>query len=402
MRSKKTSSQDKRAIRSSKFNFLMRELEFWKEASLITQEQLIDIKAHYDVSGSYFSMALVNLGAVLLGAALLSYIAANWMEFSRVTKISLILLAYVCSVFSAWLVDKKSPILSRSLLLLSSFAYGGGIFLIAQIFHEGGHYTTALLLWIAGITPACALFKDRQQLSLIQIISIVYLFGIFMDVHYSFRSLDRSLFIVLDYFKWQVALVAGLWALWFHTKGRINYNLNVLITICLIFLILHIWAIRESEIILYLFCLGAILGFIPRGWNEDINVWGVALVGICGLIMTNPSFWRYRYDDFLYYVFMSFPSLIGVLSYDFLAVSSGILTCTLMTLFMFKGSNLAVFFFCAVILRYFFDKIYDFIPKSITFAAGGIILVAVGLLIGKIHMNKKNKNAENAIEEAKS
>jgi len=401
MCSKNMSSQDKRVIKSSKFNFLMRELEFWKEENLITQEQLTDIRAHYDIRDGYFSKALVNLGAVLMGAALLSYIAANWMEFSRVTKISIILLAYVSSVFSAWLVDKRSPVLSRALLLLGSFAYGGGIFLIAQIFHEGGHYTTALLMWIVGITPVCALFKDRLQLSLIQIISLIYLFGIFMDVHYSYRSLDRSLLLILYYFKWQVALVAGIWVLWFYTQGRISFNLNVLITICLVFLILHIWAIRVIEVVLYLFCLGAVLGFIRSVKYKDINVWGVVLVGICGLIMTSPNFWRDRYDDFLYYLFMSFPSLIGVLSYDALAVSSGILTCIIMILFMFKSSTLAAFFFCAVILRYFFDKFYDFIPKSITFATGGIVLVAIGLLIGKIHMAKKNKNIENDSGEAK-
>ena len=378
---------NKRIIGRSKFAFLTRELEFWKEANFITQEQMRDIRAHYEVSGFFFSRALINLGVALLGAALLSYIAANWMELSRVTKISIILLVYVGSVLAAFLADKRSPILSRGLLLLGSFAYGGGIFLMAQIFHEGGHYTTALLWWIIGITPACALFKDRLQLSLIQVLSIIYLFGSLAESYYSIRDLDSPLLLVLNLFRRETLLVAGVWALWLYTRGRINFNLSILITLSFIFLIL---GIRENDIVLYVFCFGVVLGLIPCGKYEDINVWGVVLVGVCGLIMTSSSFWRYEYDGLV--------GLFSFLNHNVLAVCSGILTCAIMVLFIFKGSSLAVFFFCAVILRYFFDRFYDFLPKSLTFAIGGITLVAVGLLIGKFRRIQKNRSVESISE----
>ena len=385
---KDANTPNRQTIGRSKFKFLTRELEFWKEANIITQEQLSDIRARYDVSGFFFSKALINLGATLLGAALLNYIAANWMDFGRAAKISIILLVYVGSVLSAFLTDKRYPILSQGLLLLGSFAYGGGIFLMAQIFHEGGHYTTALLWWMAGITPACVLFKDRLQLSLIQILSIIYLFGSLAEFYNNiYRYLDNPLFFTLYYLRRETLLVAGVWALWLYTRGRINFNLSILVTLSFIFVI---FGIRENDIVLYLFCFGIVLGLIPCGKYEDINVWGVVLTGVCGLIMTNSSFWRYGFEGLI--------SLNSFLDHYTLAVCSGILTCATMVLFVFKGSVLAVFFFCAIILRYFFDRFYDFMPKSITFAIGGITLVAAGLVIGKIRRIKKSRSVESISE----
>ena len=388
--------QNIQTIRNSKFKFLMHELESWKEANLITQEQLSDIRAQYEVSSSFFGKLLVNLGAMLMGAALLSYIAANWMEFGRVTKISLILAIYVCTVLFAWFVNKISSALSRALLLLSSFAYGGGIFLIAQIFHEGGHYTTALLVWIIGIAPVCVLFNDRLQLALMQVLSVVYLCGMFLDVYSHFINSVSEISAVLSYLIWEIAIVAGLWALWLRTRGRLNFNLNVLVSIVFICLFLDAFSVSAFEIILCLFCFGVALSLIPR--DNDINAWGIVLVGVCGALMTERFFWRYYYRfgivERLDYIFSIIPNFKEVLREEVLAVCSGILTCTLMILYMLKGSFLAVFFFCAIILRFFFDKFYDFLPKSLMFAVGGIILVAAGLLALKISKKRNKKRTE--------
>jgi uncharacterized membrane protein len=396
-----TNESSKRAIKRSKFNFLLRELEIWKEANIITKEQMYNIRAYYEVSDSNYSRILTYLGALLVGAAFLSFIAANWMELGRVAKICLILLIYICSVLSAWVADNRSFSLSRGLLLLSSFVYGGGIFLMAQIFHEGGHFTTALWWWIAGIVPVCVLFKDRLQLYLIQIISVVYFFELLTDFSRDFGASSGILFFFRNYLLWEIALVAGLWALWLYIKERINFNLNVLVTIIFIILILRNCGMTENEIILSLFGLGIIFGFITCEKYKDINVWGVILVGFLGLIITDSNFWKYAFEGTHNSISNNIQNFIVFLDPGVLAVCSGILSCAIMVLFMLKGSALAVFLFCAIILRYFFDKFYDFIPKSIMFTIAGITLVAVGLLMGKIHRNKKTKIAEKVFEEAK-
>ena len=408
MRKNDMNESGKRAIRSSKFSFLVRELESWKEAKLVTQEQASDIKNYYEVTYHYFSKSLVNLGMALIGAAILSYIAANWMEFSRVFKIVLILSAYICSVFFAWFLEKRSPIISRSLLLLGSFIYGGGIFLIAQIFHEGGHYTDALLYWMIGITPACLLFKDRFQLNLIQLISIVYLSGLFFDVYsYLYYGNVDAILAVLGVFRAQIALVAGLWLLWLYTRGRICFNLNIFVSLYFVSLILHVFSVGENDLVVILFCLGALFSLIPSSKYKDLNIWGVLLIGVCGLIMTNSYFWSWTYRGYggsasLKLIYSISPSLMNILTPDVLSVSSGVLTCTLLVFFMLKDSVLAFFFFCAVIIRYFFDSFYDFLPKSLMFAVSGIVLIAVGILVGKLYKNKKNKNIKNTSEEAMS
>jgi hypothetical protein len=157
----------------------------------------------------------------------------------------------------------------------------------------------------------------------------------------------------------------------------------------------------ESNIIFYLFCFGVILGLIPSGKYEDIKAWGITLIGVCGLFMTSHYFWRnvFYYNNSLDWNLMHFPFLSFLSDPHTLAVCSSIFTCALMVIFMLKGSILAILFFCSIILRYFFDVFYDFLPKSITFATGGIILVALGLYLGKVHRDRKNKKAVNTTSE---
>lgn len=96
---------------------------------------------------------IVTIGAVLVGAGIFSFIAANWQEMARPVKIGVILVSMLASYSAGWYVKEKLN-LSRTgeaLILLGSIIYGAGIFLVAQMFHIRASWPDGFILWMIGI-----------------------------------------------------------------------------------------------------------------------------------------------------------------------------------------------------------------------------------------------------------
>lgn len=392
-------AEPKRVVRKRELLFLKRELTFWQQARLIDDRQASAIGDLYRPSKGHFSQVLLGLGAMLIGLGFLSTIAANWAEFSRAFKVALVLSAYIGAILSAWSLEPSYPRTSRALLLLGSFIYGGGIFLIAQIFNEGGHYTTALFWWMAGIAPVVWVFKDRLQLILLQTVALVYFHGVYEAWRYvdGYGYAERTLAVFFRGLVWPaepLTVLAALWTLWWRLDKRwsLGFKLNVFI----LFNFVGIHAIRyfhDITLLLILFaCLGAVLCVCAAGyWREELSGWGVALVGSCGLILTLPEIWKWSRimrEDMLFGLASSFPNTRPEVA---LAVGTGLLVCLLLLWFVRKGSVLATAFFCLLILRFYFDRFYDFMPKALFFTVGGVLLAGLGFFLE--HVRKKKKGA---------
>ena len=153
----------RRFVREKELNFLRREVALWRAASIIDPAQASAIEGLYAPRKGHFPQVLLGLGGMLVGLGFLSAVAANWLDMPRAFRAALIVLCYLFSILAAWRVEAEFPRTSRALLLLGSFIYGGGIFLMAQMFHQGGHWTTALAWWFAGVLPAALVFRDPFQ-----------------------------------------------------------------------------------------------------------------------------------------------------------------------------------------------------------------------------------------------
>ncbi len=109
-----------------------------KEEKEITQKRIIRI--------------IVTIGAILVGAGIFSFIAANWQEMTKVMKILIIVLAMISSYTGGWFLREKWHYekTGEALLLLGAIIYGAGIFLIAQVFHIRGNWPDGFILWMIG------------------------------------------------------------------------------------------------------------------------------------------------------------------------------------------------------------------------------------------------------------
>ena len=156
---------------------LKEEIELWLEEGIISAEQKERLLARYEVleeadetAGPGRLITTVSmLGAVLIGAGIILFIASNWSEVPRWGKLFMIFSSMLtCYGLGFYLgYEKKNyPTVGGALIFLGSIIFGAGIFLIAQIYHIIVHYPNGPLLWGLGILPLAYLFRFTNVMAL--------------------------------------------------------------------------------------------------------------------------------------------------------------------------------------------------------------------------------------------
>lgn len=145
---------------------------------------------------------IATIAAVLVGAGIFSFIAANWLEMGKPIKITIILISMIIAYGAGWYLKEKSKLqkTSEALILLGSIIYGAGIFLVAQMFNIRANWPDGFILWMIGtIAMAFAvesypLFYLAIPLGIIAIIG--HPFGIFTGFGYDSFLLTSSFLLL--------------------------------------------------------------------------------------------------------------------------------------------------------------------------------------------------------------
>lgn len=141
-------------------NRVQAEIRRWTQSGLIdaaTAQRLSDDISRNVGRSISFGGVLGVMAAVMLGAALLLFIASNWDGMSRLGRVlglfAIILGSYVGG---AILKTRDHAKLGEGLYLVGLAAFGASIALIGQMYHLSGDSTQALLLWCLGAMVAAA------------------------------------------------------------------------------------------------------------------------------------------------------------------------------------------------------------------------------------------------------
>jgi uncharacterized membrane protein len=137
----------------------------WVESGLIdagTAEKLTsDIEANARRSLSFGSI-LAMLAAVLLAAAIMIFVAANWEAIPRIARVlSLFVVIAAGYVGGAWLKLRDHPAFAEAAWVVAAAAFGGSIALIGQMYHFSGDESGAILTWWAGTTLAAVALRSN-------------------------------------------------------------------------------------------------------------------------------------------------------------------------------------------------------------------------------------------------
>ncbi len=98
------------------------------------------------------------LAGVLLAAGVLTFVAANWEQMSRLTRLAVIGGGlWASGLFAVWLRGRAPARYAEGMFLFTAALFGGAMALVAQMYHVSGDLPRFLLTWSLGALALSAL-----------------------------------------------------------------------------------------------------------------------------------------------------------------------------------------------------------------------------------------------------
>ena len=181
--------------------------------------------------GFTFGNVLAIMAAVLVGAAILVFIAANWEGIPRPGRVGALFALMAASyVGGAVLKQRNHAGFGEGMFLIGAVTFGGAIALIGQMYHMTGDETQAALTWCVG-TIIAALGLRSPVLTVASVLIAVAWF-LMRELDYSsFERQHTHGFLLVG---------ALIWAVSYWTGSRAARHL------LLLSLVLYAWTIAIS------------------------------------------------------------------------------------------------------------------------------------------------------------
>lgn len=136
-------------------------------ASIRRDEILAEAAAHVSPhSRARMAGMLTLLGALLVGAGAIAFVAANWAEMARADRLAVLFASMVAAFAGGWwfLGRGGRPQVGQGLILIGVLLFGADIHLVAQTYQIQAHYPNGVLLWAAGALLTAALIPSAPAL----------------------------------------------------------------------------------------------------------------------------------------------------------------------------------------------------------------------------------------------
>lgn len=152
---------------------LRRELPAWQRDGLVSPDAAAALFARYRLAevdaGGPGLLPVYVLGALLVGAGVISLVAWNWEAMPAAAKLAVIGASMVGlhgGGFALWRGPGRMPRLGHALTLLGTLVFGAGVGLVAQIFHVSGVWWGGFAAFAAGALAAGLLYPSLPSLLL--------------------------------------------------------------------------------------------------------------------------------------------------------------------------------------------------------------------------------------------
>jgi len=118
---------------------------------------------------------IVLMAAILVGAAIITFVAANWQEMGRLVRLALlaaaILLGYAVGGFA---LMRGKPLLAEAFYIVGVISYGAAIALVGQMYHLSGDEVDAARIWLIGVAAGAFLLPSRSLALMVMALACYY------------------------------------------------------------------------------------------------------------------------------------------------------------------------------------------------------------------------------------
>ena len=182
----------------------------WQKAGLVSPDTADALRADIEANhgkGLGFGQVLAIMAGLLLAAAVLIMVAANWEAIPRLWRVGTLFALLAASyVGGAFLKVRGNDAFAEAAWLVGAATFGGSIALISQMYHITGDETQAILVWCLGTALAAAALRSP-----ILTVAAVALAGAWAGWPVFNFSLNVDI--------WFLPLLAALWALSIWTRS---------------------------------------------------------------------------------------------------------------------------------------------------------------------------------------
>lgn len=147
---------------------LKKDVERWRAAGLIDSDTERAIRDDIAAQGRGIGLpgALAILAAVLIGFAVMSFVAANWQDMPRLFRLGLLTaLLWTSYLLAAALFRRGLETFGHAAVLAGCAVFGASLMLVSQMYHMDGNAPDVVLVWAAGTYLAGIVLRSRPALA---------------------------------------------------------------------------------------------------------------------------------------------------------------------------------------------------------------------------------------------
>ncbi len=148
---------------------VLRDLRAWEQAGWVSRTGAAAIASSLPKPGFSFSFATIMglLGAVLVGAGILAFVAANWEAIPRFGRFALTLGLMALAYVTAWRLQRRSLTgFVEAALLIAGLALAATFVLIGQIYHLAENFGGLIISWVVGVYAAGLVLRSPVMTAL--------------------------------------------------------------------------------------------------------------------------------------------------------------------------------------------------------------------------------------------
>src|SRR6185436_10254366 len=117
-------------------------------------------------SRTRLDLIIAVFGVILIGAGAMSFVAANWQEMGKFTRLVILFgTMWAAYAIAIYFLGRTRDVIGQAFVLLGVLMFGANIMLIAQTYNINSHFPDGMMLWALGALGAAVIVPSRAALA---------------------------------------------------------------------------------------------------------------------------------------------------------------------------------------------------------------------------------------------